>query len=339
MPAAAIAIPAAISAGASIFGAAKGSKAATQASEIQSGAAKQAGADIRQAVTDVNPQIINNAANASDMALRSAGGVLDAGKQGAADVNTAATNANALLNPYAQSGAAANGTLQAGLGANGDFNKTPTLADLQMDPSFNFIRKEQNQQMLRQQQARGGGMSGAAFKDLANYNEGALSQQYQQAFNNFQTSTQNRFSNLNTAAGRGMQAAGQQGGNLMDASKTGAGMILDANKSNLGANEFAGGLTYDAAKSTAANTLHGTELASDYLTQGANAQASGKIGSANAWAQGLQGVGQAAVGAGNAYIANKNYGKTANLLQNPASRAPMGPPEVTPTTTGYKKVF
>ncbi len=295
----------------SLIGASKAAKAAKQASEIQNAYAAAAGKKVEGAVQDANPQIINNAANASDMALRSAGGVLDAGKEGAANVNTAATNANNLLNPYAQSGAAANGTLQTGLADGGAFNKAPTLADLQMDPSLNFIRKQQNEQMMRQQQARGGGMSGAAFKDLANFNEGALSQQYQSAFNNFQTSTQNRFNNLNTVAGRGMQAAGQQGGNLMDASKTGAGMILDANKSNLGANEFAGGLTYDAAKTTANNTIHGADQAAEYLTQQGNAQAGGKVGSANAWAQGLQGVANAWGGAA---------GGMTNLLQNPASR-------------------
>lgn len=308
---AAIAIPAIVGAagvGASLFGASKQASAAKDAAATQAAAAAAAGAKVESAVRDSNPQIINGAANASDMALRAAGGVLDSAKDAASGVNTAVTGANALLNPYSEAGSAASGTLQAGLAPGGDFNRNPTMADIQIDPGYAFREQQGEIAMGRSAAARGGAISGAALKDLNNYSQGNASQEYQNAFNRFQTSTQNRFSNLNTVAGRGQQAAGQQGTNLIGGAEYGGSIINDATKTNLQANEYAGSQTYDAAKTTAANTIGGAAHAADYLTQGANAQAAGTVGSANAWNSGITGAANAATGAAGLY----------NLLKNPS---------------------
>lgn len=325
MPAA-VAIPAvtgALGIGASLFGASQQSKAAKQAAEIQAQAAQAAGQKVEGAVRDSNPQIINNAANASDMALRAGAGVVDAAHAGAAGATTAANSANSLLDPYAQAGSAASSTLQTGLAAGGDFNRTPTMADIQIDPGYAWREQQGELAMGRSAAARGGAISGAALKDLTNYSQGNASQEYQNAFNRFETSTQNRFSNLNTVAGRGQQAAGEQGTNLIGAAQFGGSLNADAAKTNLAANEFAGGTTYDAAKTTAANTIGGANVAADYLTQGANAQAADKIGSANAWNSGLTGAANAAGNAGAMYLTATGQGGYGNLLRNPASTAGM----------------
>ncbi len=308
MPAA-VAIPAitgALGVGTSLFGAVNGSKAANQAAALQKQAADAAGQKVEGAVRDSNPQIINNAANASDLALRAGGQVVDSAGRAAAGATGAATAANALLDPYTTAGTGASDTLAAGLKTGGDFNKAPTLADLQIDPGYAFRLAQGQKTLERSAAARGGAVSGSALMDLTNYAQGAASQEYQNAFNRFQTSTQNRFNNLNTVAGRGATAAGEQGANLLDASKYGGSITTDAYKTNLGANEYAGDKTYDAAKTTAGNTIEGARTAADYLTQGANAQAAGKVGSANAWSAGLSGAANAAAGAGGLYALLKN---------------------------------
>jgi hypothetical protein len=310
--------------GSSLFGASSASSAAKQAAAVQAQAAAAAGQKVEGAVRDSNPQITANAANASDMALRSGGQVIDSAGQAAAGVNTAVGGANAMLDPYAQAGSAASGTLQNGLAAGGDFNKAPTMADLQIDPGYQFRLDQGQQTMERSAAARGGAVSGSALKDLTNYSQGAASQEYQNAFNRFETSTQNRFSNLNTVAGRGQQAAGEQGANLIGGAQYGGNITTDAYKTNLGANEFAGSQTYDAAKQTAANTIGGADRAAEYLTQGANARAGGIVNSANAWNQGLTGASNAAGGAGAMYLTAKGTGGYANLFKNPAAKGLPG---------------
>ncbi len=303
-----------------IIGAKKGANAANSAAQIQSQAAAAAGQKVQQAVTDSNPQIIQGAANASDMALRSAGQVVDSAGQARDAATGAVTNANALLNPYTTAGAQANDTLSAGLKTGGDFNKMPTLADLQMDPGAAWQRQQTEKTLGRSAAARGGAISGSALMDLTNYETGALSQDYQNAFNRFRQSTQDRFNNLNTVAGRGAQVAGQQGSNLLNGAEYGGNITTDAYKSNLAANEFAGSQTYDAAKTTAANTIGGADRAADFLTQGANAQAAGTVGAANAWAGGLSGAANSAGAAYGLYQQGQQNQNLINLLKNPAAK-------------------
>jgi hypothetical protein len=317
MPAA-VAIPAITSAvgiGTSLFGGANSASAAKSAAAGQSQAAQQAGQKVQQAVVDANPQIIQGAANASDMALRAGGQVVDSAGQARDAVTGAVTRANSLLDPYATAGSGASDTLAAGLRTGGDFNKMPTLKDLQLDPSFDFLLQQQLKSKTRAAAARGG-IDGTTLMDLSTFETGLRSQQYQKAFENFETATQSRFNNLNTVAGRGQQASGQQGTNLINGTEFGGNIVTDAYKTNLQANEFAGSQTYDAAKTTANNTIGGADRAAEYLTEGANAQAAGNVGAANAWNSALGGAANAAAAGGAMYLNNKNF---ANYLKNPAA--------------------
>lgn len=310
MPAA-VAIPAvlgAVGVGGSIFSGITGSSAAKNAANTQVEYAKAAGDKVEGAARDANPAIINNAANASDMALRSAGGVLDSAKDAAAGVNTATTAANNLLRPYADAGANASNLINTGLSS--DFNKTPTAADIQIDPGFAARLAAQQTVIERSAAARGGASSGAALMDLAKFGQTEASNEYQRAFDRFETDRQNRFNNLNTVAGRGASVAGQEGTNLIGGAKYGGDINTDAAKTNLQANEYAGSTTYDAAKTAGANTINAADRAGEYLTQQGNAKASGIVGSANAVNSAVGTAIGAVTSAGNLYNALKNPGYT-----------------------------
>ncbi len=304
-----------IGAGTSLLGGIFGGNAAKKAAAAQAAAAQGAAKEVRQAAVDVNPQIINAGANSSDLALRAGGHAEDTAAANAAGARGAAVSANNLLNPYAASGVQANDALSKGIAPGGQFNAQPKLSDLQLDPSFDFIRKNQEAAMNRAAAARGVSNSGATLKDLTNYEEGSLSAQYQRAFENFQTNRQNNFSDINQVAGRGSVAAGQQGTNTLNAEQSAGNFLTHGADVNLGASEFAGNATQHAADLTANNTLTAAEKAGDYTTQAGNAQASGIVGSANAWNGALQGIGSAAGGALGQYQNNQAY---QNYLQNPA---------------------
>lgn len=315
----------AISAGTSILGGLLGKSAAQKAAEAQQKAAAEAGQKVEGAVRDSNPQIVDNAAKASDMALRAGGVVTDTASAAGRNLVDASAGANALLNPYATTGATATETLNKGLSDGGQFTKTPTLADIQIDPGFQFRINEATKVLNRSAAARGGAVSGEALKTLDTYTQDAASQEYANAFGRYNTTRQNTFSNLMAASNQGQAAAGKMGDNTLGAVGQAGTWNIGAANTNLAANEFAGNETYDAAKTTANNTIRGAEVAGDYLTQGANAKAAGIVGGSNALTSGLTG---AAGAVSNGVMLNA-------LLKNPAtSGGGYGPTVPIPTVLG-----
>ncbi len=120
-----------------------------------------------------------------------------------------------------------------------------------LDPSY-FFRLQQGQQGLVNSEAAGSGsMSGAAMKDLMDYNQNAASQEYGNAYNRYQTTQGNIFSRLAQMAGLGQNAAagvgangvalaGQAGQATQNAgSAAGAGIVGGANAINSGVNNYA----------------------------------------------------------------------------------------------------
>ncbi len=115
-----------------------------------------------------------------------------------------------------------------------------------LDPSY-FFRLQQGQQGLVNSQAAGSGsMSGAAMKDLIDYNQNAASQEYGNSYNRYQTTQGNIFSRLSQMAGlgqasaagvgaNGVALAGQAGQATQNAgAATGAGIVGGANAINSG---------------------------------------------------------------------------------------------------------
>jgi hypothetical protein len=218
------------------------------ATNTQAGAAGEAVDATKQAVETVNPQI------------------LAAADKAATGVSTAATQANALLNPYTQAGADATTQLQALTSA-----KAPTLADLQIDPGYQF-RIDQGLQALERAKSVGGGaglQSGGFVRDAIKFNQDMGSQEYQNAFNRFMQLRDSNISALTGQASRGISAATGQGSNLTRAA------------------QYGGDVGIDATNLTSQNTLQGTDRANQYNLERANAFANGIVGSTTARDNGI----------------------------------------------------
>lgn len=286
--------------------------AAKRAAALQYQASQDAANRVGAAVGQANAPIAAATSNAQDLATAGANRVLDTAGAAKAGMDEQTRNANALLDPYSTTGQTATTALNNGLAAGGDFNKMPTLADLQIDPGYAFRQQQGELALQRSAAAHGGALGGGAAKDLANYSQGLASQEYQNAFNRFQQSTQNRFSNLMTASNAGQAAAGQQGGNLMGAAQYGGNVQMAGANTALGANEFAGQVGMQGAGQIGQNIMGGAATQANLLTGGANAQAAGIVGGANALAGGIAGGANAVTGALQTY----------NLLKNPALAAP-----------------
>jgi hypothetical protein len=217
------------------------------------------------------------------------------------------------------------GTANYGQYANAQF--TPEAFAANQDPGYGFRMKEGLKAVDAQAAARGGLISGAALKASQRFGQDMASQEYQSAFNRYQTSRQATLApyerlqttgmgaagGLSNAAGNyGTNALGAYGGygsaagsayggygaaasnaygalgtGLYNATGTGGSMI------NSAYGNFGGGVT-------GALTGFGTNQA-NLTTGAANAQAAGQVGSANAFTQGIS-------GASNAYYQNQMLG-------------------------------
>ena len=296
-----------------IAGGLMGKSAANKAAQIQQQAAQAASDKLGVAVGQANIGISQATGDAQQQALSKGQNVVDVAGNAAQNVSGAVDQANTLLNPYSQAGQAASGTLATGLAAGGDFNKAPTLADLQIDPGYAFRLQQGELAQQRSAAAHGGAMGGGAAKELANYSQGLASQEYQNAFNRFETSTQNRFGNLMSVSNAGQNAGNTMGQNVIGGAQYGGNITTDAAKTNLGAGEFAANAGMQGAGQIGSNLVGGATTQGNFLTGGANAAASGIIGGANAMMGGLSGAANAGINAG-----------MMNLLKNPATSGPVG---------------
>lgn len=126
----------------------------------------------------------------------------------------------------------------------GDFNKKFTLADYQADPGYQFRLDQGTQALERSAAARGGLLSGGTLKDLTDYQQGAASQEYGNAYNRFNNDQSSRFNRLaslagigqtsnNSLANVGANTANNIGNNIIGAGNaTAAGYVGSANALN-----------------------------------------------------------------------------------------------------------
>lgn len=328
-----------ISAITSTIGGIIGSNAANSAAKGINAADQTAAQSSIDTAAKVNPDILKTATDSGNKVIQTAtdagAGVIGASGTAATDMNAAAAKAaggvdtatktaNDLLNPYASAGSDASATLQKGVAAGGDFNKTPTLADLQIDPGYAFRLQQGSAALDRSAAARGGAISGGNIKAQTDFAQGSASQEYQNAFSRFETSAQNRYVNLTGVANRGLTAGATQGTNTINSARYGGdvgntaamyggnaliGGATYAGNANMNASQYAGNANINATNLTSANTINADKTASDYKVGGATAIGQGKMGAANAWTGALNGIGNAAM-----------YGGVGgNLFSNPAT--------------------
>ena len=214
--------------------------------------------------------------------------------------------------PYRESGVANLNQLNTLLGIGGDkgaanygrfatadFTNADFLAN--KDPGYGFRMSEGLKAVDRQAAARGGLISGNALKASQTYGQDMASQEYNNAFNRYQTVRGNTLQPFQVGAAAGQSAAAMQGQANANFGTAGA-QALGANSAAYGAFGQGASGAYGAAGG-AANQAYGAygqgvtgtlgaygTNATNALTNGANARASGIVGGANAFNQGLGGV-------------------------------------------------
>lgn len=292
------------------------SSAAKKAAAAQREAALAAGKQLMDTTDAENPRIGEAAHNA-------ALSVLSAGQQAQSGATQAGATATARLNPYAQSGVDANATLSDLMRNGGDLNRTFTGQDMvNYDPGYAFRAAEGQKALDHSAAAHGAAQGGAAMKAMARYSQDYASSEFDKAFQRFQQEGTNRYNRLSGMVDRGYNAAGQQG-----AIDTGTARYVG--DTGIAANQYAGNMESNAATQMVNNKINASAHYGDYLTQGANAQAAGIVGSGNAWQGALQGGAQAAQ---NGLLLSQLMKNPA--VQTPAFHSPVLAPGVSPSYDG-----
>jgi len=163
------------------------------------------------------------------------------------------------LAPYRMAGTNALAQLTAGTAPGGQFTKSFGMSDFEQDPGYGFRMSEGLKALDRTAAARGNLLSGATLKGAQRYGQDLGSQEYQNAFNRYQTNRSNVLNPLQSLAGVG-QTSTNQG--------IAAGQNYATNVGNLGmgaaANQANAGLTAAQANQSAYGNV-GNAFA-NYLT-------------------------------------------------------------------------
>lgn len=108
------------------------------------------------------------------------------------------------------------------------------MADYQADPGYSFRMSEGMKALEQGAAARGGILSGNMLKGAQRYGQDMASQEYQNAFNRYQTNQGNQFNRLASLAGVGQTAnsALGQAGQSYAGNAGNIGMTSGANQSN-----------------------------------------------------------------------------------------------------------
>jgi hypothetical protein len=121
-----------------------------------------------------------------------------------------------------------------------------------IDPGYAFRLQQGNLANLNLANQAGGAISGNTLTGLMNYGQGAASQEYQNAFNRYQTQRSNIYNNLASIAGLGQTSLGQTG-QLSSNTAQGVGNAIAGAGSAIGAGQVAAGNAYGNALQGAGN--------------------------------------------------------------------------------------
>jgi len=175
----------------------------------------------------------------------------------------------ALQEPFRQGGVAAENRMldllgvspNKGVAGYGSLAKNFGMSDFQADPGYAFRMTEGLKALDRQAAARGGLISGNALKAAQAYGQDLASQEYQNAYNRYQTNRTSLLNPLQSLAGAGQTSASTTGN-------------AAANFGTEGSNALGGAGTAQA----------------NAIQNAANARASGYLGSQQSWNSALQNV-------------------------------------------------
>lgn len=223
-----------ISAGASILGGAMSSNAARDAANTQAAAADRAAAlqkDIYDQQTALN-------APYREAGLKGQNRMMDllglSGNTGAADY--------------------------------GRYTKDFGMGDFQTDPGYAFRLSEGQKAIDRQAAARGGLISGAALRGATRYGQDMGSQEYNNAYNRYQTNRANQLQPLGSLMASGQSAANQQGAQAGQYG-TNVGNLMGQAGQSIAAGQLGAGNTLNKALGTAASAYQNQTNFNNFLAQ------------------------------------------------------------------------
>jgi hypothetical protein len=231
-----------------------------------------------EATTNLGADVIHSTAEGSSADL------VATGHQAATGLEDFRGRAEDLTRPYREGGERAFGILS-------DLAENPEEFEFEEDPGYQFRLSEGEKAIQRAAAASGVLQSGGTGKALLRYGQGFASHEFDRAFGRFDTNRKFRAGLLTDVAGFGERAsAGLVNADL--AATQGAGQF------RLRGQEGAAQILNRAAESYANTRLVGTQAAgrarqfgtsqyANYLLGAAGAEASGVIGSANAWMGGV----------------------------------------------------
>jgi len=213
------------------------------------------------------------------------GGAMSArGASQAADTQAAAADRAAALQkemfdkqmagqePYRQAGLTGQNRLMELLGLGGTpgaegygkYAKDFSMADYQADPGYAFRLGEGQKALERSAAARGGLISGGALKAATRYGQDMGSQEYQNAFNRYQTNRSNQLQPLGNLMASGQSAASNQGSAAGQYGVNAGNLITQAGQA-IGAGQLGVGNTINNALGTAASSYQNQQNFNDFL--------------------------------------------------------------------------
>lgn len=262
-----------------LLGARKASKAAKEAARVQQIAADQAGQMVTDTAYEANTGV-------GEAALRAGQNVSGVANTAADNIQDSATQANALLNPYAEAGQVSLKQLLESAQGPQSFR----AEDLPMDPGYQFRIDQAVKAIQGSAAARSGHTGGGVLKPLNREIQGIASNEFARAFERFRTTKNDSYDRAMGITKLGFDATTRTGDNIEDATRVSGGL-------RIGGAEYEGNTGIRSSEVQGGNLIEAARIAAEAKTAGADARAAGIVGSGNAWADGIAGAGRA-IGSG-----------------------------------------
>jgi hypothetical protein len=206
------------------------------------------------------------------------------GQKQAAETGAAAANQSAALQkemfdlqmkgqePFRQAGLTGQNRLMELLGLGGapgaagygKYAQDFSMADYQADPGYAFRLGEGQKALERSAAARGGLISGGALKAATRYGQDMGSQEYQNAFNRYQTNRSNQLQPLGNLMSMGQSAASNQGSAAGQYGVNAGNLMTQAGQATA-AGQIGAGNTINNALGTMASSYMNQQNFNDWL--------------------------------------------------------------------------
>lgn len=227
--------------------------------------------------------VVGSSLIGANAASKAASTQAQAAEQGTAAQERMFAEQNRLQEPFRQGGMAAQNRLLTYFGLPGGaegadfgrYTKDFGMSDFTADPGYAFRLGEGLKSLDRQAAARGGLISGGALKAAQRYGQEMGSQEYQNAYNRYQTNRANQLQPLQSLMGAGQTAANtltNAAGQMGQQQAAGLANAAQARASGYvgGANALTGGLNQYLNYTQSQNLLN--RLSPQQMTGPSNAQ-------------------------------------------------------------------